>query len=64
MCDIMKQIEAKNKAIKVIESCNTLQQLKIAENYVNMYNNMFSDFLGYSQLKRLIIGKEISYIKN
>tara|TARA_B110000503_G_C6776167_1_gene261402 strand:- start:89 stop:268 length:180 start_codon:yes stop_codon:yes gene_type:complete len=52
--EIIKQIEAKNKAIKVIGSCETEEQLNFALNYVELYYKKFEDFIGYNELKRLI----------
>jgi hypothetical protein len=36
--EILKQIEAKDKAIKIIESCLSLEQLYVAKNYIKRYN--------------------------
>jgi hypothetical protein len=52
--EIIKQIEAKNKSIKVIGSCETEEQLNFALNYVELYYKKFEDFIGYNELKRLI----------
>ena len=52
--EILKQIEAKNKSIKVIGSCETEEQLNFALNYVELYYKKFEDFIGYNELKRLI----------
>ena len=51
---IYKQLESKEKAIKVIESCKTLEQLNGALKYIQNYNKVFSDMVGYNELKRLI----------
>jgi len=62
--NIHDQLEAKQKAIKVIQSCETLEQLNGALNYVRNYNDLFSDMVGYSELKRLIFKKENLCQKN
>lgn len=62
--NIYKQLEAKEKAIKVIYSCKTLEQLNGAINYVRNYNDLFSDMVGYSELKRLIFKKQNLCQKN
>ena len=56
--EILKQIEAKDKAIKIIESCLSLEQLYVAKNYIIRYNIVFEDLLGYHHLNRLILDKE------
>ena len=62
--NIHQQLEAKQKAIKVIQSCKTLEQLNGAVNYVRNYNYLFSDMVGYSELKRLIFKKQNLCQKN
>ena len=56
--NIHQQLKAKQKAIKVIQSCENLEQLNGAINYVRNYNKLFSDMVGYSELKRLIFKKQ------
>ena len=62
--NIHQQLEVKQKAIKVIQSCKTLEQLNGALNYVRNYNDLFSDMVGYSELKRLIFKKQNLCQKN
>tara|TARA_Y100000385_G_scaffold285201_1_gene344706 strand:- start:1949 stop:2140 length:192 start_codon:yes stop_codon:yes gene_type:complete len=62
--NIHQQLEVKQKAIKVIQSCKTLEQLNGAINYVRNYNDLFSDMVGYSELKRLIFKKQNLCQKN
>jgi hypothetical protein len=62
--NIYQQLEAKQKAIKVIQSSKTLEQLNGAINYVRNYNHLFSDMVGYSELKRLIFKKQNLCQKN
>ena len=52
--EILKQIEAKNKAIKVINSCTTDEHFESSLNYVELYYKKFEDLIGYNELKRLI----------
>jgi hypothetical protein len=52
--EIIKQIEAKNKVIKVINSCITNEHFESSLNYVDLYHKKFEDFVGYNELKRLI----------
>ena len=62
--NIHQQLEAKQKAVKVIQSSKTLEQLNGALNYVRNYNDLFSDMVGYSELKRLIFKKQNLCQKN
>tara|TARA_B100000497_G_C7290643_1_gene199386 strand:+ start:171 stop:362 length:192 start_codon:yes stop_codon:yes gene_type:complete len=62
--NIHQQLEVKQKAIKVIQSCKTLEQLNGAINYIRNYNDLFSDMVGYSELKRLIFKKQNLCQKN
>ena len=36
--EIINQMEAKSKCIKVIDSCVTSEQLKVADRYIELYN--------------------------
>ena len=56
--NIHKQVEAKEKAYKVVQSCITKEQLRGARKYVENYNKLFSDLIGYSELNRLILKKK------
>ena len=42
--EILKQIESKNKAIKVINSCVTDEQFNSALNYIELYYKRFEDY--------------------
>ena len=57
---IIDLLEAKSKCFKVIESCETLEQLEVAKKYVELYNKKYEDFLGYKMLIRKIIENEES----
>lgn len=48
--NIIKQIDAKNKAFDVINSCETKTHYETAENYVELYLTTFEDMVGYNQL--------------
>jgi len=52
--ELLKQIEAKQKCVSVIDSCINREQLKLACNYVKLYYDKFEDFLGYNELIRMI----------
>lgn len=52
--EILNQIKAKSKCIRVIESCETKEQYKSAKNYVDLYYKKFEDLNGYSELKRML----------
>lgn len=52
--EIMKQIESKNKAIKIINSCKTDTHFDSSLNYVELYYKKFGDFIGYNELKRIL----------
>lgn len=58
--EIYKMIEAKEKALTVINSCKTIAQLKVAERYVEQYNKKFEDTLSYQKLCSSIDLKEES----
>ncbi len=58
--------EAYLKGFKIINSCITLEQIDIAENYINLYEKMFkcqrnseSLFFYYLQRKKEILNKKI-----
>jgi hypothetical protein len=51
---IIDLLEAKSKCFKVIESCETLEQLEVAKKYVELYDKKYEDFLGYNMLNRKI----------
>ena len=52
--EIINLLEAKSKCFKVIESCETLEQLEVAKKYVELYDKKYEDFLGYKMLIRKI----------
>ena len=58
--EIINLLEAKSKCFKVIESCETLEQLEVATKYVELYDKKYEDFLGYKMLIRKIIENEES----
>jgi hypothetical protein len=52
--EILNQIKAKRKCVRVIESCKTKEQHKSAKNYIDLYYKKFEDFIGYNELKRML----------
>jgi hypothetical protein len=58
--EIVKQIEAKSKCVKVIESCVNIEQLRVAKNYIELYNKKYEDFLGYNMLNKKLKENEES----
>lgn len=52
--ELLKQIEAKQKCVSVIQSCVKEYHFKSAKNYVDLYYIKFEDFLGYNELIRMI----------
>ena len=56
--EILKQIQAKMKAIAVIESCENCFHYDVAENYINRYFIQFNDKLG-----RVELSNELQKIK-
>ena len=48
--ELLKQIEAKQKCISVIQSCVKDCHFESAKNYVNLYYIKFEDFLGCVQV--------------
>ena len=48
----MQLINAKQKALSVIDSCQTLEHTNCAKNYIELLNNRFDDFTTYVDLKR------------
>lgn len=58
--EIVNQMKAKSKCVAVIESCKTLEQLKVAKRFVELYNKKYEDFLGYNMLNRKINENEES----
>jgi len=51
---LIKQIKAKDKTKRVIESCITDEHYEVAKRMLELYNNKFEDFVGYNELKRMI----------
>jgi hypothetical protein len=49
--DILNQIECKNRAFDVIDSCITISHVLSARNYIKLYFEKFEDMLGYMELE-------------
>lgn len=56
--EIINQIEAKNKGLVIIESCENKDHLEVAYNYILLYLNKFEDVLGFNEMNRLITEKK------
>lgn len=52
--EIIKQIIAKDKIERVIDSCVTQEQFTSAKKMVDLYYKKFEDFIGYNHLLWLI----------
>ncbi len=50
-------IKAKNKAKKVIDSCENLKHLESAKNFIYLYKNATEDIIGTSQLEIQLLEK-------
>jgi len=50
-------IKAKNKAIKVIQSCENDNHLKAAKKFINLYMDATEDMIGTSQLELELLDK-------
>ena len=60
MSDILYMINAKNKAVNIINSCFTRQHLDVANTYIELFKNKFDDFLSYTELRKLLQNKKES----
>jgi hypothetical protein len=54
----MKQIEAKIKGFKIIDSCETLEHCFGAKRYVDRYLEKFEDLLGSTELTNALLIKK------
>lgn len=55
--EILKLIDAKEKALKIIDSCVREEHLHAAEKYVDLFKNKFEDNLSYYKLQQEINNK-------
>lgn len=55
--EILELLNAKDKAKKVIESCDTFEQLSGAEKFVTLFYKRFESLLDKSELDNLIKNK-------
>ena len=53
--DTLKQIEAKNKGFKIIQSCTTKEHFESTKRYINIYFEKYEDFLGFTELNNALI---------
>lgn len=58
MSEIIEMINAKRKAISVIESCETDKHLACAKNYIDLFKDRFDDFTTYNDLKLRLRNKK------
>tara|TARA_R110001592_G_scaffold77586_1_gene233434 strand:+ start:7410 stop:7592 length:183 start_codon:yes stop_codon:yes gene_type:complete len=56
--EIMKQIEAKIKGFKIIDSCETLEHCFGAKRYIDRYLEKFEDLLGSTELTNTLLIKK------
>lgn len=56
--EIMKQIEAKTKGFKIIESCLTMEHCNGANRYIDRYLEKFEDMLGSTELRNALLIKK------
>ena len=54
---IDKIIKAKNKAKKIIESCENNIQLDAAKKFIKLYENLTKDIVGASELEIQLLDK-------
>jgi hypothetical protein len=54
---MVKELKAKNKAYKVIESCETTFQCTQAALYILRYKQLFGDEVGYGELLGFLTDK-------
>lgn len=62
--DIVKQINIKEKAIKIAESCKTSDQINSAFAYLQLYIEKTEDLLGYNQIRRILLEIEEKILAN
>ena len=57
--DILNQIECKNRAFNVIDSCITIAHVLSARKYIKLYFEKFEDMLGYMELESELDNKSL-----
>lgn len=50
--EIVKNMQAMDKARKIINSCDTYKQLDVAQKFCKLYYDMFEDRVNYERLIR------------
>jgi hypothetical protein len=53
-----KHIKIKEKAIKIAESCETIEHVDSAFNFLQLYLEKTEDFLGYNQIRHILLETE------
>jgi len=49
---IVSQVLTKQKAMVMIETCESQDHFNSTMNYIELYHKKFEDFLGYNELKQ------------
>tara|TARA_R110000824_G_scaffold54915_2_gene151428 strand:- start:1869 stop:2054 length:186 start_codon:yes stop_codon:yes gene_type:complete len=55
--EIYKLIEAENKAVSIIESCENGYHLSVAQIYINRFREMYENEYSFSKLQLLLNNK-------
>lgn len=50
--EIIKNMEALNKARNIVHSCDTYKQLDVAQRFCELYYEVFNDIVNYERLLR------------
>ena len=56
--EIYKIIDAENKAVSIIESCENGDQLSVAQIYINRFREMYKKEYSFSKLQLLLNNKQ------
>ena len=56
--EIYKIIDAENKAVSIIESCEDGYQLSVAQMYINRFREMYKNEYSFSKLQLLLNNKQ------
>lgn len=59
--EIYKIIEAENKAVSIIESCENGYHLSVAQIYINRFREMYKNEYSFSKLQLLLNNKHKKY---
>jgi hypothetical protein len=56
--EIYKIIDAENKAVSIIESCENGYHLSVAQIYINRFRELFKNEYSFSKLQLLLNNKQ------